>query len=124
LFYGGGSEDDPNPGWLLSVNIIGAIAIIVWSTVLSLLIFAPLKYLGKYRIDRETEFKGNDSVKHGESAYPRDAWVELQVSSHIKYFTLTWALAWVLLSLSRVAALNVPLFRSTRCGRARTSRAT
>ena len=37
----------------------------------------------KLRIDRETEFKGNDQIKHGESAYPRDAWVEMQYQTKI-----------------------------------------
>ena len=37
-----------------------------------------MKYIKLLRIDRETEFRGNDQIKHGESAYPRDAWVELQ----------------------------------------------
>ena len=30
------------------------------------------------RVDLEHEFKGMDLLKHGESAYPADAWVELQ----------------------------------------------
>ena len=63
----------------LGVNLLGVVAIIVWSFVLSLIIFLPLKLFGKYRVDKETEFKGNDLIKHGESAYPRDAWVEMQV---------------------------------------------
>ncbi len=54
------------------------VAIVAWSVALSLAIFLPLSKMGRYRIDRETEFKGNDTVKHGESAYPRDAWVEMQ----------------------------------------------
>ena len=40
--------------------------------------FGGLRLIKKLRIDRETEFKGNDQIKHGESAYPRDAWVEMQ----------------------------------------------
>ncbi len=38
----------------------------------SVAIFAPLKYLGLLRIDKETEEKGIDMVKHGEAAYPAE----------------------------------------------------
>merc|ERR1719189_1860160 len=67
----------PN-GWTLLVNIGGVLVIIVWSFVWSVLMFGGLYYIKKLRIDRETEFKGNDLIKHGEAAYPRDAWVEMQ----------------------------------------------
>ena len=30
------------------------------------------------RIHRDVEFTGNDLPKHGEAAYPADAWVEMQ----------------------------------------------
>ena len=30
------------------------------------------------RVDCDHEFKGMDLLKHGESAYPADAWVEAQ----------------------------------------------
>ncbi len=63
---------------LLGVNILGAFVIVCWSTFWSLLIFRPMEYFGMYRIDRETEFRGNDAVKHGEAAYPAAAWVEMQ----------------------------------------------
>jgi len=59
-------------------NILGVFCIILWAGVWSTLMFGGLKMLKKLRIDRETEFKGNDQIKHGESAYPRDAWVEMQ----------------------------------------------
>ncbi len=62
----------------LGINILGMVIIIAWSAVWSAVIFFPLKKMGLFRIDRETEFRGNDLVKHGESAYPADAWVELQ----------------------------------------------
>ena len=60
------------------VNIAALLAITVWSFFWSVLIFGTLKYFDLLRIDTDTEFKGNDLVKHGESAYPVDAWVELQ----------------------------------------------
>ena len=36
------------------------------------------------RIDEETEYSGNDIPKHGESAYPADAWVEMQYNKNLK----------------------------------------
>ena len=62
----------------LGYNIAGAISIIAWSALWSCLMFGSLKYFNLLRIDRDTEFRGNDIVKHGEPAYPVDAWVELQ----------------------------------------------
>ena len=61
-------------GW----NILGLLCIILWAAFWSILMFGGLSMIKKLRIDRETEFKGNDQIKHGESAYPRDAWVEMQ----------------------------------------------
>jgi hypothetical protein len=67
------------PDWnALGWNIVGLLAIIVWADVWSILMFGGLYMIKKLRIDRETEFKGNDLIKHGEAAYPRDAWVEMQ----------------------------------------------
>jgi hypothetical protein len=71
-----GSNNGP---WIrLGINIAGALGIIAWSLLWSGLMFGTLKYFKLLRIDTDTEFKGNDLVKHGESAYPVDAWVELQ----------------------------------------------
>ena len=67
--------------WItLGINIGGLLAIMAWAAFWSTAMFGSLFYFGFLRIDRETEFKGNDIVKHGESAYPRDAWVEMQYS--------------------------------------------
>ena len=69
-----------NSAWVgLGVNLLGLIAIIAWSAVWSVAIFLPLKLLNAYRIDEETEALGNDMIKHGEAAYPAEAWVEMQV---------------------------------------------
>eukprot|EP00095_Tigriopus_kingsejongensis_P003363 maker-scaffold557_size137338-snap-gene-0.13 protein:Tk03363 transcript:maker-scaffold557_size137338-snap-gene-0.13-mRNA-1 annotation:"predicted protein" len=78
IFWAGDTEE----AWkALGINLIGAVAIMAWSATWSFLIFYPLKYFKMLRIDRETEFRGNDLVKHGESAYPADAWVELQYNA-------------------------------------------
>ena len=61
------------------VNLLGVAVIAVWSVFWSVIIFGGLKHLKLLRIDHETEKLGNDGVKHGESAYPMDAWVLAQV---------------------------------------------
>ena len=66
------------PWKVLGANICGMLVVGLWSGLWSLGIFGGLKYFKILRIDRDTEFRGNDMVKHGESAYPVDAWVELQ----------------------------------------------
>ena len=40
------------------------------------------------RVEMEHEFKGMDLLKHGESAYPADAWVEQQ---YMEEDTSTWS---------------------------------
>ena len=59
------------------VNLLGALAIITWSSLWSLLVFKGLKYLKVLRISEKTEEAGCDIVKHGESAYPMDSWAKL-----------------------------------------------
>jgi len=67
------------PDWdALGWNIAGLLCITLWAGFWSALMFGGLSLINKLRIDRETEFKGNDLIKHGEAAYPRDAWVEMQ----------------------------------------------
>lgn len=70
--------DEAAPWKKLGINFLGGLAIVVWSAVWSVIIFGVLKALKMLRIDRDTEFQGMDSVKHGEPAYPAEAWVELQ----------------------------------------------
>ena len=75
IFWAG----DTAEAWqALGVNLLGALTITAWSAIWCIIIFFPLNYFELYRIDRETEFRGNDEIKHGESAYPAEAWVEMQ----------------------------------------------
>ena len=73
----------------LGVNLIGLLAIMVWSLFWSFLIFGVLKLSKVLRINEETEYRGNDVEKHGEAAYPMDAWV----LSHFANVTSTEAKA-------------------------------
>jgi len=63
---------------LLGYNLAGLLAIIAWSGFWSTFIFGGLQYFNNLRVGEQTEIKGNDLTKHGEAAYPKDAWVEEQ----------------------------------------------
>ena len=62
----------------LGINLLGLIAIIAWAGFWSTLVFCLIARFKMLRIDEETEMLGNDIVKHGEAAYPKDAWIEMQ----------------------------------------------
>merc|ERR1719266_1146281 len=66
------------PWLVLAYNLAGGLAISVWALFWSIVLFGSLKYLAILRVGTEDEFKGMDLIKHGESAYPADAWVEYQ----------------------------------------------
>jgi len=66
------------PWQVLGFNILGAVCIMAWSAFWSLLIFGGLYMMEWLRIDVDLEIKGMDIVKHGEAAYPAQAWVEYQ----------------------------------------------
>ena len=69
------------------VNVLGIVAITAWCGGCSLVIFGGLRIIGRLRVDEETEETGNDVPKHGESAYPADAWVESQYKKNVKGWT-------------------------------------
>ena len=46
--------------------------------------FGALRAAGMLRVDEDTEKSGNDIPKHGEAAYPADAWVEMQYKKNVK----------------------------------------
>jgi len=72
-------------GWgKLGVNCLGILAIFGWCGGCSLVMFGALRAAGMLRVDAETEASGNDIPKHGESAYPADAWVEMQYKKNVK----------------------------------------
>ena len=73
--------DESGPWIQLGVNIAGVISIMAWAAVHSCVIFGGLKLCNLLRISGEDEFKGCDITKHGESAYPVNAWKEAQYDS-------------------------------------------
>ncbi|XP_042235441.1 putative ammonium transporter 1 isoform X2 [Homarus americanus] len=76
IVYGGSTE-------VLAWNLAGAMAILGWSGGLSSLMFGTLRLLGMLRVPPEMELQGLDILKHGEPAYPAEAWIEDQYSSSI-----------------------------------------
>ncbi|XP_078492621.1 ammonium transporter 2 [Ciona intestinalis] len=59
-------------GW----NLLGAVAIIVWTGVISILLFGSMRLLGVLRVSEEVELKGLDILKHGEPAYPIESYCD------------------------------------------------
>ncbi|XP_037783637.1 putative ammonium transporter 1 [Penaeus monodon] len=76
LFYGGSAG-------VLVWNVVGGLAIVCWSGGLSLAVFGALKRSGNLRVSLAVEVRGLDLVKHGEAAYPSEAWEESQYFCHI-----------------------------------------
>lgn len=70
--------DTVEPWYKLGIHLLGALTIAAWSFTWSFLIFYPLNKFNLYRISVELEMSGNDLPKHGEAAYPAEAWVETQ----------------------------------------------
>ena len=62
----------------LGINLLGAVVIIAWTAVWSCLVFGGLKWFEILRVDLQDEHFGLDLTEHGESAYPADAWIEIQ----------------------------------------------
>ena len=81
IFWTGNQPDQ----WIqLGINIAGLLAITLWSGAHCVVLFGGLKYFRLLRIDSETELRGCDIIKHGESAYPVEAWKEIQYDSSQK----------------------------------------
>eukprot|EP00057_Strongylocentrotus_purpuratus_P029558 XP_011684032.1 PREDICTED: putative ammonium transporter 1 [Strongylocentrotus purpuratus] len=57
-------------GW----NLLGVFVIVVWTSVLSLVLFGLMQACGVLRVTPEMELKGLDVPKHGEPAYPIESY--------------------------------------------------
>ena len=72
-------KGDTGEAWKsLGVQLLGALVIIAWASVWSCLVFACLKWFKILRIQEYDEHFGLDLTHHGESAYPAEAWNEMQ----------------------------------------------
>eukprot|EP00092_Neocalanus_flemingeri_P039085 GFUD01042546.1.p1 GENE.GFUD01042546.1~~GFUD01042546.1.p1 ORF type:complete len:800 (+),score=190.18 GFUD01042546.1:84-2483(+) len=59
-------------------QLVGLLVITAWSGTVSAIIFYVLKLNKVLRVSRELELQGLDMIKHGEAAYPAEAWREIQ----------------------------------------------
>eukprot|EP00092_Neocalanus_flemingeri_P022203 GFUD01024082.1.p1 GENE.GFUD01024082.1~~GFUD01024082.1.p1 ORF type:complete len:366 (+),score=103.38 GFUD01024082.1:1-1098(+) len=59
-------------------QLVGILVITAWSGTVSAIIFYVLKLNKVLRVSRELELQGLDMIKHGEAAYPAEAWREIQ----------------------------------------------
>ncbi|XP_066982724.1 putative ammonium transporter 1 [Macrobrachium rosenbergii] len=69
---------------VLAWNMAGALAIMSWTGGLCVIIFGLLRLMGVLRVPAEMEEQGLDILKHGEPAYPVEAWQEPQYSNPAK----------------------------------------
>ena len=63
LFLGGGLD-------VLSVQLVGVLAIATFSVIFSFLMFGSLKAFGMLRVNPEADMIGIDAYEHGASAWP------------------------------------------------------
>ena len=61
-------------------QVVGLLVITAWSGGISALMFYLLKLNNKLRLPEEIEISGVDLIKHGEHAYPAEAWSVLPAS--------------------------------------------
>ncbi|XP_071831993.1 putative ammonium transporter 1 [Apostichopus japonicus] len=66
VFFTGSSDAFVAWGW----NVLGAAVIILWTGLLSFILFGTMYMLKILRVDAETEMLGLDISEHGEAAYP------------------------------------------------------
>ena len=75
IFWAGNTS---YPWLVLAYNIAGGVAIASWAMLWSGIIFGSMRLLDVLRVSDSDEYIGADVIKHGESAYPVNAWVEYQ----------------------------------------------
>ena len=73
---GGGFSADPSNTAMHQIwsQVVGLLVITAWSGGISALMFYLLKLNNKLRLPEEIEISGVDLIKHGEHAYPAEAW--------------------------------------------------
>ncbi|XP_023345641.1 putative ammonium transporter 1 [Eurytemora carolleeae] len=72
LLYGATERASLRMGW----NALGVLVLISWNGVAGILIFGILKKLNLFRANPKFEVEGLDIPKHGEPAYPFEAYIE------------------------------------------------
>lgn len=73
LFSKGGFWNNPDSMPLLKSNLIGAVSIVVWSAVNSVILFGFLRIFDLLRVSEDKEIIGLDVSLHKEQAYPANS---------------------------------------------------
>ena len=74
-------------------QFMGVLAIILWAGGIAFIIFYILKTRNLLRLPLAVEMAGCDVLKHGEPAYPSEAWKEFQY--RLEVFLPTWGQEWI-----------------------------
>ena len=75
IFWDG---DHSHPWWVLAYHLVAAATISLWAILWSVQLFGLLTLAKIFRVKEDQEREGMDITKHGETAYPATAWVELE----------------------------------------------
>lgn len=65
VFYGG-------TGHQLGIQVLGILAISIWTMVLSYILFSVMMFMGILRVPKSDEIRGLDISQHGGRAYGLD----------------------------------------------------
>jgi len=71
-----------HPWLVLAYQIAGALAIAGWAVFWSTLMFGLMHVCRVLRVSSNVEMNGIDVLKHGESAYPANAWLDVSTCMH------------------------------------------
>ncbi|KAK6973300.1 ammonium transporter 1, partial [Biomphalaria glabrata] len=61
-------------GAILAWQLTGVLSIIAWTGTLSILLFGSLRLMRIFRVSEDVEKKGLDITRHGQHAYPAEAY--------------------------------------------------
>uniref|UniRef100_A0A2C9L493 Ammonium transporter n=1 Tax=Biomphalaria glabrata TaxID=6526 RepID=A0A2C9L493_BIOGL len=65
---------DKRSGYMLAWQLAGICSYFIWTAGMMSLLYLTLRYFGLFRVPPEIEMKGLDIPKHGEPAYPLEAY--------------------------------------------------
>ena len=69
-------------------QLVGLLLITAWSASTCSLVFFMLKLNNSLRLPREVELAGCDVIKHGEAAYPPDAYLDANAKVLLQLYSV------------------------------------
>ena len=81
MFLSGVYGNEASVGGMILSQFLGIFTIILWAGGIAFIIFYILKNRNLLRLPLAVETAGCDVLKHGEPAYPSEAWQEFQYQS-------------------------------------------